>query len=152
MGYSPKKLRTPWEDKFKRPSLEDLREGMNKERSTLLDAARDAFLSLPGVQEEVSWQGLPWRWTLTYRCPDDPKRIWAYLVPDPANPKLSMPLTSAMVSALPMHRFKKHVKDAVLNGRMVDGVYWATWEITTKPQLSDILELANQRRKHAAKN
>lgn len=141
------KVRRPWEDRFKTPTLNDLRGHYNKQLCALLDMARENLLEFPGVVEEISWQGLPWRWTLMYRCSADPSRVWAYLVPDPEKPKISMPLTAEMLATLPMHRLKRHVKDGVSQARLVNGVHWATWEVTSKPQLQEILELAKQ--KHA---
>lgn len=137
--------RNAWEDRFKTPATQDLCEGINRQFSGLFDAARDRLRGFPGISEGLSWEGLPWRWTLTYRLPTDNGRAWAYLVPDPNKPQIALPLPIAMVSALPMHRFKKHVKDGVLQGRMVDGVYWATWDIASKQQLSEILELVQHK-------
>lgn len=146
MGYSPKKVRLPWEDQFNTPSMDDLRRHYPKQLGNLLETARSNLLAFEGVREELAWQGVPWRWTLTYSCPDDPTRAWAYLVPDPLRPKIALPLTEEMVEALPMRRLKKFVRDGVVAARRVNTVYWATWEITNRSQLEEILELA--RRKH----
>ena len=146
MGYSPKRVRVPWEDQFRTPSLEDLRGHYTRQLSNLLESARSRLLAFAGVSEEVAWQGVPWRWTLIYRCPDDPTRAWAYLVPHPAGPKISLPLTAEMVERLPMRRMKKFVRDGVLGARRVDSVYWATWDISSREQLEEVLDLA--KRKH----
>ncbi len=145
---APKKQlskRNAWEDRFKTPSTQALCDGMEPQFSGLFDAAREKLRGCSGMAEGLSWEGLPWRWTLTYRLPTDNGRAWAYLVPDPIKPQIALPIPIAMVAALPMHRFKRHVKDGVLLGRMVDGVYWATWEITSKPQLAEILELVQHK-------
>lgn len=144
MGYSPKKTRTAWEDRFRTPSVDDLREAYPKQLGNLLDLARESLRGREGVAEEISWQGLPWRWTFLYYLNGDRSRPWAYLVPDPEKPKVSLPLSRDMVDSLPMHRFKKHVKDGVLQSRLVAGVYWATWELTSKAQLADILDLVTR--------
>lgn len=146
MGYAVKKIRLPWEDQFRVPTLDDLRGHYPKQLGNLIEVARERLLQFNGVREEVSWQGLPWRWTLVYRCPQDPVRAWAYLVPDPEKPKLSLPLTDEQVQALPMRRLKKFVRDGVLCARKVDSVYWATWDITNRAQLDEVLDLV--RRKH----
>ena len=146
MGYSPKNIRLPWQDRFRKPSLDDLRDHYNKQLGLVMDAARERLRDLPGVTEELSWLGLPWRWTLSYRCNADPSRVWAYLVPDPGTLKVAMPLSSEVVSAVTRNsRIKKHVKDGVLQSRQINGVHWATWDVSTKEQLGDILELAKQK-------
>ncbi|HVZ93420.1 MAG TPA: hypothetical protein VG797_02815 [Phycisphaerales bacterium] len=146
MGYSNRKQRTAWEDRFKTPTFEDLRSHYNKQLSSLIEMTRERLMSFPGVTEEVSWEGLPWRWTLTYRCPDDPTRAWAYLVPDPVAPKVSMPLTADMIGAFPMHRMKKHIRDGVTGARVVGPIHWATFAVSSKAVLDDVLDLA--KRKH----
>lgn len=143
MGYAPKRFRPAWEDRFTTPTPGELREGLNQEHSGLLEAARERLLGHPGTIENVRWQGLPWRWTLTYCIGSDAGKPWAYLVPDPTAPKLAIPLSMGVVGSLPLARMKKHVRDAVLQSRLVDGVYWAQWDITSKSQLGEIFELAD---------
>lgn len=150
MGYSPKKTRTAWEDRFKTPSLDELREQYNRQMVNLLDLALERLRGYGDLNEALSWQGLPWRWTITFRSSNDQGQAWAYVVPDPEKPKLAMPLTAAMVSSMPLHRMKKHVRDGVLQSRLVDGIYWASWDLTGKDQLKDILELADRKRKLSA--
>lgn len=146
MGYATKKSRTAWEDRFKVPTFDDLRSHYNRQMAGLVEHIRERLMSFPGVSEDVTWEGLPWRWTLTYRCADDPTRAWAYLVPDPVAPKISMPLTADMVQAFPLHRFKKPIRDGVLCARIVGGVHWATFDVGSKAMLDDVLDLA--KRKH----
>lgn len=147
MGYSPKRTRLAWEDRFRTPSVADLREHYNKQLGNLLDAAREELRSSPGVSEELSWQGLPWRWTIIYRSAGAGGRPFAYLVPDPVRPKLAIPLSGELVASLPLNRLKKHVRDGVQQARNVAGVLWATWELSSKTQLAEILELAELKAK-----
>lgn len=137
--------RSPWEDRFRTPTADELCAAATKHAASLLTAARTQLRSSPDVEESLSWQGLPWRWTLVYRTPRDNGRAWAYLVPDPSKPLIALPLTVEAVAALPMNRLKKHVKDGVTQARMVDRVYWPTWEITSMGQLSEIFDLARHR-------
>ncbi len=148
MAAAPKKnltQRNAWEDRFRTPTAQALCDGMNRQFASLFDTAREKLRGFSGMVEQLSWEGLPWRWTMTYRLPPDNGRAWAYLVPDPNKPQIALPIPVQMVSALPMHRYKKHVKDGVLLGRMVDGVYWASWDITSKPQLTEVLELVQHK-------
>ena len=119
-----------------------------------MDTARSLLRALPGVVEELSWQGVPWRWTLTYRFPEAAaERPGLYLIPDPNRPKISMPLPENVVQTLPLHRLKRHVRDGVTQGRKVNGVLWATWEVTSKTQVGEILEIiARQQKAAAARN
>lgn len=148
MGTAQKKNLIPrkaWEDRFRTPTADDLFDGLNKQFASLVETAREKLMAHPGVTESLSWQGLPWRWTLIYRQPQDNGRGWVYLVPDPTKPQIAMPLTAESVKVLPLNRLKKHVKDGVTQARLVDSVYWATWEITGKTQLAEILELVQHK-------
>jgi len=139
--------KSAWRDRFRTPTLEELWDGCKKQTSVLLDGVRERLIGHEGVQETVTWQGLPWRWTMVYTLPADPTRAWAYLVPDPEKPLLAVPFTEEMIQAFPMHRLKKHVRDGVLGGRKVAGVYWATWELTSKSQLTELMDLVERKRK-----
>ncbi len=140
-------MRSSWENKFDEPTIDDLRAGFGKQVGALIDGARDKLCSYEPVDESVSWQGVPWRWTMVYSAPDLDDRPIAYLVLDPQRPLIAIPMTAELVESIPMHRLKKHVRDGVLLSRKVVGVYWSTWELTSKSQLQDILELVHRKMK-----
>jgi hypothetical protein len=48
---------------------------------------------------------------------------------------------------MPLHRFKRHLKDVMQNSQDVGGMFWTDFVITAKPVLDDVLDVA--RRKHA---
>lgn len=140
------KQRLAWEDRFREPSLDELREHYNKQLTQLLDSIREYLLGFSEVSERIEWQGLPWRWTLTYSNSIDSGRAWAYVVPQPPHPVLAVPLTSEMVRAMPVRRLKKHVRDGLTTSKKVGEVHWATWEISSKSQLEEVLDVV--KRKH----
>lgn len=150
-SHKPFQHRLAWENRFHRPTFDELCKGLTRQASELIGAARDRLRRLPGVTEELSWEGLPWRWTFLYRMPGDNGRAWAYLVPDPAKPLIALPLTQEMLSSLALHRVKKHVKDGVAQARLVNGVHWATWEITGKTQLAEVMQLVEQKQRLTGK-
>ncbi|TVQ30593.1 MAG: hypothetical protein EA376_12070 [Phycisphaeraceae bacterium] len=147
MVYAPAKTRIPWEDRFNRPSLHDLREHYNSQMSRLLDQARERLLSFEGAQEEIAWEGVAWRWTFVYRLANDPTRAWAYLVPHPENPRLAIPMTTPMVEALPRRRLKKYITEGVATAKRVGDIHWASWEVANKTNLDEVLDLAKRKYK-----
>lgn len=148
MGYSLQPGRQlAWENRFQTPEVEDLGSHYNKQVRNLIDSARELLSGFDGVEEQVSWEGLPWRWTMVFTMPNDPTRAWAYLVPHPEAPQLSVPLTGEMIDALPLRRMKKHIRDGVAFGTRVDNTLWATWEITSKSHLQDVLDVAKRKHK-----
>jgi hypothetical protein len=103
------------------------------------------------ADEAISWQGLPWRWTLVYRCEGDPTEVFAYLVPDPEAPKLSLPLTAEMIQSMPVKRMKKHIRETLDHARCVGALRWPTFEVTSKSALVDVLDIAKRKRKFIEK-
>ncbi len=159
MGYaSVLNARPCWQDRFRQPRVEELRNGYieapeaeedaldPREALKLLDTARERLLAAPAdVVETVEWQGLPWRWAIVYAIEGDPTRALAYLVPDPAGPRLAVPLTSEMIDAMPLRRMKKHIRDGLTSGRRVGGTIWASFDINAKLQLDEVLDLAKRK-------
>jgi hypothetical protein len=139
-----------WSDKFHAPTVTQLREGYQKPLIPVFDAARDFLLGLHGVSESVAWHGVPWRWTLVYRCASEDRapvtRAFAYLIPDPNRLQVCVPLGREQVAALPMRRFKKNMRDSIVHARSVAGVSWPSWDAVTRPALDEVIDLLH--RKH----
>ncbi len=141
--------RLPWEDKFREPPLEALlTHYTTKQLAGVVDAARGRLLAHPGVTESLAWQGVPWRWTLVYRCEIDAARAWAYIIPDPARPQIAIPMSVPAVRALPLRRLKKAIRDGIAHARFVAGVYWPCWELTTRGALDDIIDVVQRKHRY----
>lgn len=136
------KPRLAWEDRYRRPRAEDLLAPYSKPTAHLVELARERLTSFDGISEEVSWQGIPWRWTFVYRSPDEAPRAWAYLVPDPAKPLLALPLMPQVTDTLRIKRLSRFIRDRIVFATQVNGIRWAQWEIAGKGQLEEVLELA----------
>lgn len=141
------KRQTAWEDKFRQPTYDEMIEHYPKPMLSLLEDARERLNKMDGMVETIEWNGLPLRWSLTFRLPGDPTRAFAYLAPDPLGVRVQMVFTGAMLQAMPLHRFKRHLKDVFANSQDVGGMFWTDFVITAKPVLDDVLDVA--RRKHA---
>ncbi|MCA9293394.1 MAG: hypothetical protein KDA20_06240 [Phycisphaerales bacterium] len=151
MGYaSVLNARPSWEDRFRQPTLDELREAYapNPQAGKLFETARERLLGYPDVTETIEWQGLPWRWTIVYGLQGDPTRALTYLVPDPAGPKVAVPLTGEMIDAMPLRRMKKHIRDGLSTGRRVGGTIWACFDIGGKQQLDEVLDLPKRKVKY----
>lgn len=141
------KDRLAWEDRFRTPTLEQLRAPLNKQLQGAFDAARDRLLEFEGLSESILWRGIPWRWTVAFTSQDD-REGWAYLVPQPARPYLVLPVAIETLSKLPVRRLSKFVREGILHAACVAGVYWPQWDIQTKGQVEDVFTVVAM--KHAA--
>ena len=145
MGYSANDIRLPWEDRFERPTVEDLRGHYNKQLVGYHDTARDFIHTFENIEETIGWHGLPWRWSYRFDIVGvTDERGWVYLVPDPSGPRLSIPMTEEMVEKLPKTRLKKHVREGIEHARTIGDVRWTDWQITGKAQLDDLLKIAKR--------
>mgnify|MGYP000212222417 CR=1 FL=1 len=66
-------------------------------------------------------------------------------VPNPEQPKLGIPFSGPMLQTMPMHRFKRHLKDVFAGAMDVGGMFWTTFSITSKSQLEDVLDLTKRK-------
>jgi len=136
------KTRFAWEDKFRTPTPEDLVQGLNKHGETPVVDVRDRLLAIEGVSEELSWHGVPWRWTFAYRTEDDDSaRALAYLVPQPGKARLAIPMTQPQIAALPLRKLSKFIRDGLLHAPEVGGVRWVQWEPTARSQCDEIMKI-----------
>lgn len=140
--------RLPWADRFRRPAAAQLSEHYDKAVGRLFTTAREKLISFSGAKEEMEWHGVPWRWTLVYRCPGDPTKALAYLAPTIGHPQIAVPLTEEIAKGLPTDRIKKFIRDGIENGRHVGTMIWASWEIGGLPELEAVMDLV--KRKHNA--
>lgn len=141
------KDRIAWEDRFRTPTLEQLRAPLNKQLQGAFDAARERLLDLEGLSEGILWRGIPWRWTVAFSTAEE-RDCWAYLVAQPARPYLVLPVSIEVLSKLPVRRLSKFVREGILHAACVAGVYWPQWDIQTKGQVEDVMAVVAM--KHAA--
>lgn len=139
---SSSKPRAAWEDRFRRPTVDELLEGLNKQLSSLAEACRERFGEISGVREELSWQGIPFRWTLVYRSESRPERPAAYLVLQPVRAYLAIPIGAEAVGRLPLRKLSKPVRESLGAASLVNGLYWAQWDLQSKTQLDELMLIA----------
>lgn len=145
MSRKTSKPRIAWEDRFAAPDATELLEALARPQAALVEQARQGLRALGDVSDSVVWHGIPWRWTFAFAFADEPERPWAYLVPQPGRPLLSIPLTADVVSALPMKRLSKAVRDAIAAATLVGGVYWPQWPLTSRAQVEELILIARRR-------
>lgn len=135
------KVRTPWEDRFVVPVASTLISGLPAHLASVAEFARAKFSGIDALQEEIGWQGV-WKWTFVYATAVEPRKGWAYLVPDPAKLRISLPIQAELMQDLPLKKLSKFVRDGLLHSPLVGRTKWPMWEIQGKGQVEDILELA----------
>lgn len=135
--------RSPWTDRFRRPEPQDLLSGLPEPE--LADKAREALGELKGVSEQLSWQGIPWRWAFTYSNGGGAHQPLAALVPEPESPKLATALPGEFVESLQVRKLPRPVREALLNATPVGRMVWVEWPLTADV-LDGALELFSKAR------
>lgn len=139
-------VRAPWTNKFERPSIEELRGSMPRESAVVFDALRERMLACGDLTETLTWQGVPWRWTLVYGARGEiDGRAWAYVIPDPAGVQICVTLTSEQIRAMDVRRLKKWVRDGIAFARSVGGVCWPTYPVGSRTQVEEVMELVERK-------
>lgn len=122
-----------------------LSEIASREAAEVFEYARTRLLASPGLAESLGWQGLPWRWCYAYAAADAPGRPAAFLVPDPASPRIAAPLAHRMIAQLTMRKLQRAVKDGILKGSVVGEMRWCTWELTGRAVVDEVVTLVMAR-------
>ena len=148
MSAHSSKGRVAWLDRFRAPSSDELLSPFNKQTSALLEHARQKFLGVESSKEEIVWHGV-WNWTYVYRIPGEGERAWAYLIPDPAKPRIAVPIDDEIIPDLPLRKLSKYIRDGLTHAPKVDGLRWSCWDITNRTQVEDIVSLAQNKLKLA---
>lgn len=105
---------------------------------------REQLLAVAGATEDITWKGVPWRWTIELKHEQMADKAWAYLVPQPEHPLLVLPISAEVVAGISMKKLNKPVRDAIIHAREVEGVRWAQWEIESKSQAEVLVKIAKQ--------
>ncbi len=149
--------RAPWADRFTKPNLEQLRRSLPATSIGVFDALRARLLREGELTESIAWRGVPWRWCLIYqsvRTDEGNKpqsadrtheRAWAYIVPDPENLQICLPLHAEHIQLIDTRRLKKWVREGIVFARSVGGVCWPTYQLTTESQLDELIELVDRK-------
>ncbi len=131
------KARSTWEDRFNRPTIDELVEAVPKMYLPAFESARSGLQGL-GLTESLGWHGVPWRWSLSYGVKE---RVLGYLVPSPTRPVLAMPVPIAVASGLSPKKFSKAVRDMLAHAPLVGDVKWPSWELIGRSQAEELVSL-----------
>jgi len=116
----------------------DLRGALATQFQPPFDHARTKLGHIPNAAETIRWNGV-WKWTLEYACASEPHPdAFAFLVPDPARPKICISIPDATVSGMDLRKLAKGVREVLAAAPAVDGVRWATWDLVSKSGVDEI--------------
>jgi hypothetical protein len=143
-GWS--KGRTPWEDRFRCPTAQDLTSHYrNRQLATLFDLAKEQLSSIAPFVRRISWQGVAWRWCFTWHDPSEPAgpdglpRPRFYLVPHPDGPTVACPMTEEAFNNLPRRALGRTAREGLDQSRQIGDARWASWKVTNRTALAEVV-------------
>lgn len=140
MANSGQRNRRPaWDDRFRRPTDEDLAAALSPAARAPFAYARECFTDRFGAVETLGWMGVPWQWC--YRYDRGGGKPLAYLVPSPARPLLALPLEAQVLAERPAASLSRRQQEAIAAGTRVGDVLWLNWEISSRALLDEALAL-----------
>jgi hypothetical protein len=139
--------RIPWQDRFRRPTPEQLRKGLPRAHGRLFDLTRRRLREAGELVESVGWYGQSWRWAIEYRSTahDEPVVV---LIPCPDDLQMAMLLDPDFIDALPIKRMKRAVRDGLELARPPFDTRWGVWSISQSAVVEDLKDLLVRRLRH----
>lgn len=147
----PPKNKPLWENRFSRPSPEDLLSELPKPASTLADALRSGLTSSHRFLERLTWQGIPWRWSFLFTPnpatePAAAKNagLSLYLIPAPTKLEVTLTLPDTSLSQVLAKKQPKTLKETLATASLVGLQRFVRWEPTAKSHTDEILAFIDQ--------
>lgn len=143
-------VKSPWDDRWAQPELEQLLAPMDEQRRKVVDILISQIGAYPGVHQTLIWHGTAWRWTLQLSLyAEDGKLIdtLAYLVPNPESPVLCVPMKPDALDKLPLKRLNRYIRDGIRVAKHAQDIYWAVWTPTAVTETEHLMDLIKRRHK-----
>ena len=155
--------RKPWEDRFRVPTMSELRADLpNAPEAPKYWDRMVEFLDGLGCQSEVRWFGPTWRWCPAWMAPGLPahtENIVGLIVPSPTDLQIALPSDQAFVESLPVKMVRAKIRESLSLTLPPYETHWAwtslvyhldgktTWTIERNQVMEDFLELIRRRLK-----
>jgi hypothetical protein len=151
MPKRPSSARNLWEDRFASPTIDRLLGALPPVSAPLVASLRATIVTEHDCVESLSWLGLPWRWTLSYRPAGarPSQEAIAHLVPNPAAPALIFRLSREEFADLPIRKLSRYLRDGLAQAKLVAGVSWPEWNVQSQAHVADLAELFRMLRQSA---
>ena len=143
--------RMPWDDRWTTPTLEQLLEPFEESgKRKILDTLIANFASFDGVQQNLIWYGSAWKWTLEFTLAAEGRRPvtpMAYLVLNPVQATVSIPLTDEVLTQIPIKRLNKYVRENIRSAKRAVELHWALWCPTASTEVDYLTDLFKRKHK-----
>ncbi len=145
--------RLPWQDRWTEPTLEQLIDPIKVKEThhkalTAIMAGLDGF---EGIQRRIIWAGDGWQWCIEYvleGChqtgPDNPDAM-AYIVPDPEQPTIAIPLLDEHIEQVPLRRVNRFIRDQIRSSKCAVNIHWCKWSPSAQTEVDHLMDLIKRK-------
>ena len=143
----------PWQDRWNRPSLDQLLQPQKEQAAELLRSFIDQACQIEHVQTQITWYGTAWKWTITLAADDEAGQELghlAYVVPNPETPAIAVPLEPELYQGLGTKRLTKYIRDELRSAKWAYESYWTRFSPTNKSDVDGLIDLIRRKHKHLA--
>lgn len=148
----------PWDNRWVVPTRDELFVSYKDQTRKLADHLIDGMLDLDGVEEDLRWFGVGWRWSFVYHMPamasmvdeaanDELDRL-AYIVPYPETLTLVVPMRLDIIESMPLRRLNKFVRTGIATSKWAVNVQWATFTPIAQSECDHLLDLLKRKHKY----
>lgn len=139
--------RTVWEDRFNKPTVDQLRKSLKRDTMRILDRMRKRLLELGEFTETVDWFGHSWKWSIVVRSSkaDEPLAV---LIPNPDDIQLAVPLDPDLAETLAGRKLKRTVRDGLDLAREPFDTNWGVWSLNPPHLIDDLQDLVARKLEH----
>ena len=145
--------RLPWQDRWTEPTFEQLidpikaKEAHHKALSSVM-AGLEGF---EGIQRRIIWAGQGWQWCIEYTLagshetgPDNPDAM-AYVVPDPEQPFIAIPLRDEHIEQVPLRRVNRFIRDQIRSAKCAVDIHWCKWSPSAQTEVDHLMDLIKRK-------
>ncbi|MGB0768651.1 MAG: hypothetical protein ACPGYV_13200 [Phycisphaeraceae bacterium] len=145
--------RLPWQDRWNEPTLEQLldpikaKEAHSKALGNIMAIIED----YEGIQRRIVWLGEGWQWCIEYvlegthdtgaQNPD----AMAYVIPDPEQPILCIPLHDSQIEQIPLRRVNRFIRDQIRSAKCSVEIHWCKWSPSAQTEVEHLQDLVKRK-------
>ena len=139
-----------WYNRWERPTDAQLMAPYDEPIDTLLPKLfRLAAEQVPGLQRQLRWHGVSWRWVYEYTAPtqDGGREVLFYFIPNPLEHLIAVPMSPEMLQHIPLRRLNRYVRDNIRTARWSVQVRWGRWTPSNNPEVDHLADLIKRKGK-----
>jgi len=142
--------RTPWNDRWRQPELEELLSGIKDPYQKLTREIVGRLQEHEALTDRMDWYGVSWKWSLSFRLVGDAGESDAvdavcYVVPSEERPEVVVPLHRDVLAELPVRKLHRFLRDSIEVAKCAVDIHWVRLTPSSKDEAAAVLDLVDRK-------